>query len=70
MLSRKRETNPGSLFFGLEDMLNQKHPMYILANRVNWKLFEEVFNPLYSEDNGRPAKPIRLMVGLLILKQP
>lgn len=68
MLSRKRETNQGSLFLGLEDMLNQKHPISILANKVNWKQFEEVFKPLYSEDNGRPAKPIRLMVGLLILK--
>src|SRR5690606_26212279 len=26
------------------------------------------FSPLYCLDNGRPAKPIRLMVGLLILK--
>lgn len=24
--------------------------------------------PLYCPDNGRPAKPIRLMVGLLLLK--
>jgi hypothetical protein len=23
----------------------------------------------YSQDNGRPSKPIRLMVGLLLLKQ-
>src|SRR5690606_18899740 len=26
------------------------------------------FSPLYCPDNGRPAKPLRLMVGLLILK--
>ena len=26
------------------------------------------FAPLYSKDTGRMAKPIRLMVGLLILK--
>ena len=31
-------------------------------------MFEEAFNPLYCEDNGRPCKPIRRMVGLLILK--
>jgi hypothetical protein len=31
-------------------------------------VFEEAFTPLYCPDNGRPAKPIRLMCGLLILK--
>jgi len=68
MLSKKKDTTQRSMFFGLEDMLDQKHPMYILANKVNWQLFEDSFSPLYCSDNGRPAKPIRLMVGLLILK--
>ncbi|MET3114045.1 hypothetical protein AAKU52_001778, partial [Pedobacter sp. CG_S7] len=49
-------------------MLNQKDPLFILAEQVNWSIFEEAFAPLYCLDNGRPAKPIRLMVGLLILK--
>ena len=31
-------------------------------------MFEEVFTLLYCSDNGRPAKPIRLMCGLLIFK--
>jgi IS5 family transposase len=39
-----------------------------LANNVHWQLFEEAFLPLYSQNKGRPAKPIRLMVGLLMLK--
>jgi len=39
-----------------------------LSNKVHWQLFENEFSPLYCEDNGRPAKSIRLMVGLLILK--
>ena len=68
MLSKKKNTKQSSLFLGLDDMLNQKHPMYILANKVDWQLFEDSFSPLYCADNGRPAKPIRLMVGLLILK--
>ena len=29
---------------------------------------ERKFSPLYCPDNGRPAKPVRLIVGLLILK--
>lgn len=31
-------------------------------------MFEKEFSHLYCPDNGRPAKPIRLMVGLLMLK--
>lgn len=31
-------------------------------------MFEKEFSPLYCPDNGRPVKPIRLMVGLFILK--
>ena len=30
--------------------------------------FEEAFGEYYSEE-GRPAKPVRLMVGLLLVKQ-
>lgn len=51
-----------------EEQLSRKHPLYILANRVNWQQFDEAFKDLYCSDNGRPAKPIRLMVSLLMLK--
>lgn len=57
-----------SMFFSLKDTLDQKHPLFILEERINWQQFEDAFSPLYCSDNGRPALPIRLMVGLLILK--
>ena len=57
-----------SLFSSLTDQLNPRHPLYLLANKIDWQRFESFFSPLYSSDNGRPAKPIRLMCGLLILK--
>ena len=57
-----------SFFNNFEDILNQKHPLYVLAQEIDWGQFDEAFLPLYCLDNGRPAKPIRLMVGLLILK--
>ena len=68
MLAKPKIQNQASLFFTLEETLNQKHPLYILSNRVDWELFDREFSPLYCQDNGRPAKPIRLMVGLVILK--
>lgn len=68
MLAKKNITNQSSFFFTLADTLNSKHPLYILSNLVDWYQFDTAFSPLYCHDNGRPAKPIRLMVGLLILK--
>ena len=68
MIPKPINRNQISLFSSFEEMLNHEHPLFILANEVDWSIFEEAFLPLYCQDNGRPAKPIRLMVGLLILK--
>lgn len=57
-----------SFFWDLETMLDSKHQLFKLANMVDWSLFENSFAPLFCRDNGRPPKPIRLMVGLLMLK--
>ena len=56
------------MFSSLEDMLSHKHPLFQLSNKINWESFENAFSPLYCSTNGRPAHPIRLMCGLLILK--
>ena len=66
MISTTQHT-PG-LFSSLDDLLNQQHPLYKLSQKIHWSVFEKAFTPLYCADNGRPAKPIRLMCGLLILK--
>jgi IS5 family transposase len=58
----------GFLQPGLKEQLSNKHPLYILAGQINWPLFEDSFRKHYREDFGRPAKPIRLMVSLLMLK--
>ena len=68
MLFKKQHQTQLGFYSTFEEQLNHSHPLYILSNRVNWKLFEESFATLYSSDSGRPAKPIRLMVSLLILK--
>lgn len=68
MLSKKKDKQQLSLFFSLGSTLNQRHPLFILADQINWNTFEDNFSSLYCQDNGRPAKPIRLMVGLLIIK--
>src|SRR5450432_2805196 len=69
MLNKPRNT--GQLNFlqpGLKEQLSNKHPLYVLADRIKLSLFEESFRKHYKEDFGRPAKSIRLMVALLMLK--
>jgi IS5 family transposase len=56
------------MFSGLADQLDQKHPLYLLSKTIDWSVFENAFKIYYSETKGKPAKPIRLMVSLLILK--
>lgn len=51
----------------LIDQLNPKHPLLQLAKHIPWSYFDTEFASLYAH-TGRPAKPIRLMVGLCILK--
>ncbi len=67
MLSKLPPKTQLGFYSTFEEQLSHIHPLYILANKINWNIFEEAFSKLYSEE-GRPAKPIRLMVSLLILK--
>ena len=52
----------------LSEQCDPRHPLKELGERIPWSDFEEAFGEYYSEE-GRPAKPVRLMVGLLLLKQ-
>jgi IS5 family transposase len=56
------------LYQDLIKQLNPKAPLLLLAKKIPWEMLEREFAPLYAEV-GRPAKPVRLMVGLLLLKQ-
>ena len=59
---------PSFLLPSLKEQLDPNHPIYQLNERINWSVIEEDFKKLYSH-TGRPAKPVRLMVSLLLLKQ-
>ena len=49
-------------------MLDSNDPLIALVDAIDWNYFEKEFTKYYSNE-GRPAKPIKLMVGLLLLKQ-
>ena len=52
----------------LNEQCDRRHLLRKLGDRIPWGDFEEAFWEYYSEE-GRPAKPVWLMVGLLLLKQ-
>jgi len=54
---------------GLKEILNPRNALYQLASKIPWQELEEELSKHYVVDWGRPAKPIRLMVSLLLLKQ-
>ena len=52
----------------LDQQLDPKHPLFRLAQQIDWSYFEQEFGAFYSEEMGRPGAPTRLLVGLHYLK--
>lgn len=52
----------------LSTILNPSNELYLLASRINWKILENEFEMLFVENRGAPAKPVRLVVGLMMLQ--
>ncbi|MDR2126494.1 MAG: transposase [Prevotellaceae bacterium] len=51
----------------LNDIINKRHELVLLADAIDWQYFEKEFSPLYSSV-GQPSVPVRLMIGCLMLK--
>ncbi len=68
MQPKKQYETPDLFRSRLDQILNRNHPLFVLANKIDWSFFEKEFGKTYVEDRGRPGKPIRLMVGLHYLK--
>jgi len=59
----------GDLFRSrLDQILNNKHPLFQLTRQIDWSFFDCEFGKLFVEDFGRPGLPTRLIVGLHYLK--
>ena len=69
MITKPKITSQLGFYSTFEEQLDHQHPLFILANKINWQQFEAAFAKHYSQKMGAPAKPIRLMVSLLMLKQ-
>jgi transposase, IS5 family len=66
---KHRTTGSNDLFRArLDQIINMKHELVLLAGKVDWDRIDGEIAPLYSE-NGRPGIATRFMIGLLLLKQ-
>jgi len=70
MLTPSKTFHQPSLFeTDLLSQLDPTDPLLKLSTVIPWHAFDEAFSNHYAKATGAPSKPIRLMVGLLILKQ-
>ncbi len=61
-------SDQGDLFRSrLDQILNRQHPLYRLADSIDWSLFDKDFGTLYVKNFGRPGLPIRFLVDLYYL---
>lgn len=61
----------GDLFRArLDQILSRRHPLFLLANQIDWQFFDKEFGQLFVENFGRPGLPTRLIIGLHYLKHP
>ncbi|QEG34750.1 IS5 family transposase [Bythopirellula goksoeyrii] len=65
----KKQTLQRELFGAhFSEMLNPEHPLYVLAERIDWQQFDVAIDSCYADELGRPGVNTRLMVGLMYLK--
>jgi len=51
----------------LDQTINMRHELVQLADRIDWDFIDEQLAPSFA-DHGRPAEPVRFMVGMFLLK--
>src|SRR5476651_2120345 len=65
---KHKTTGSNDLFRArLDQIINMKHELVLLAGKIDWNWIDGEIAPLYSE-NGRPGIETRFMIGLLLLK--
>jgi IS5 family transposase len=65
---RHETTGSGDLFRArLDQIINMKHELVQLAEKIDWAWIDSEIAPLYSE-SGRPGIETRFVIGLLLLK--
>ena len=69
MKPSKQNNQQGYLFEPrLSKILDMKHPLIKLSATLDWKTIEENFSNFFVDKIGQPAKPVRLVVGIMMLQ--
>ena len=71
MKPQKTYNNQAEIFRNsLSNQLKPGHELMILAKTIRWNEIEEEFSDMHTNSwkGGQPPKPVRLMVGLLLLE--
>ena len=69
MIGKSPNQDQKNMFLAnLKEIVNPKHELVILSHKIDWNTFEGEFSKLYSH-TGQPGVPVRMMVGLLLLKR-
>ncbi|MBR7653787.1 MULTISPECIES: IS5 family transposase [Brucella] len=65
----RRETGNQELFRSrLDQIIDPKHELVLLAQMIDWSFLEKHFGEVYGDKAGKPPLPTRLMTGLAIIK--
>ncbi len=51
----------------LDQIINMKHELVTLADKIDWAWLDDQLAGCFS-DEGRPAEPVRFMIGMFLLK--
>ena len=67
----KKEKHPQLNMFQvpLKQFINESHELVQLSKKIDWESLESNLRVYYCEDNGRPGVPIRLIVGVIMLRR-
>ena len=68
---QKTDKNPqlDAFRIPLVHFIHNDHELVELSRKIDWDTLEENLSQYYCADNGRPALPIRLIAGVLMLKR-
>jgi IS5 family transposase len=67
----KKEKHPQLNMFQvpLKQFINESRELVQLSKKIDWESLESDLSVYYCEDNGRPGVPIRLIVGIIMLRR-
>lgn len=67
----RRTNNSQSRLFEqrLSEQLNPNHELLILTDFIDWDMLEIKLGNYFAHEVGTPAKPVRLVIGIILLQQ-